>query len=395
MTIATRVGGALGAALAVATGFGSIVESRQSAIIDPVRDPARLLTGRTEIRIGRQAPSDRGELGCVPGAAIAFREARPTGGIWAAEFTIVDPGRGDWVLAVENGVGIIRWSVPLNGRKPGDRVETDLITDPSISISLRGPGAVCPRIAMGSEMQLFPRSQERGVFDIDDRWRINQPELRAEADSAAILGWSNSVVKLVARAGDGALLPCSAFFISRHALMTASHCVSTQEELSRGKVFYNDETEVTGHSLELVIVQGDLDFSVVWIPDPPTTPTLKLSSDRPEMRDLVIWQFPHDLGRVVSVKDCTAREFAFSFLEHRCDTAVGTSGAPIQARTAGGGVVALHTTGCTKATNGTTSCKNFGSRMSSILTRMQSLTAALRQEEPAKAEELIAAFTDR
>jgi hypothetical protein len=300
-----------------------------------------------------------------------------------------------WRLTIEDSAERPLWGRDLDSVTAGQVVETELVSNPSIRIVLRGPGsgAVCPRITLDAELKMFPRSQARGVFDVDDRWPPNHTDLRSEADAKAILGWSDAVVKLVARADDGSLLPCSAFFVSRHALMTASHCVSFQSELSRGKLFLQN-SEIAGSELELLIVQGDLDFSVIWVPTGQPVSPLVLAAGPTDPGGLVVWQYPVDLGKVVSVKGCAVSRSEFTFLQHRCDTAVGTSGAPIQAR-GGGGVVAMHTNGCTALTDGTTRCRNFGTKMSSILGRLKDLTADIQREHPIKSAELLAAFDGR
>ena len=71
-------------------------------------DAAELKRNRNEIAIGRLIRTDRGELGCVSNLAVAFREPRPGTTFWAAEFTILDPGRGAWTLAAENAAGAAR-----------------------------------------------------------------------------------------------------------------------------------------------------------------------------------------------------------------------------------------------------------------------------------------------
>jgi hypothetical protein len=105
---------------------------------------------------------------------------------------------------------------------------------------------------------------------------------------------------------------------------------------------------------------------------------------------LILWQFPEQPGPLVSVVECAVVNLDAKLLTHKCDSSVGTSGAPVQARS-GGEVVALHVAGCTQ-TSGTASCVNFGVPFGRIRERVREVEGLIRQKLPNEAAQILAAF---
>jgi hypothetical protein len=311
---------------------------------------------------------------CDPFSTLAFAEQRPSAdGVWAGEFEVLAPASGNWFVVVE-GEGA-PWRQKVS--KQGERFLTRAFAGSAVEILLEGPGTgpVCPRVRLRAELQGGRPATPRGVSGRDDRWHLTSTELQALPDSKTIASWASSIVHLQvfdARRG----LPCTGFFITAHLVMTARHCVLTQMEATNTTMQFG-ATTIRG--LQLLVSQADLDFSVLWVETNTTPPTLTL---RPQTAaPLVLWQSPASSELLVSVVDCTTSPGTNHYF-HKCDTSVGTSGAPIQNR-ADGSVVAVHTDGCT--ISGQPDCVNFGTPITDIRARLKDCLPLL-EPHPAAAE---------
>lgn len=305
---------------------------------------------------------------CDSFTARAFSERRPSAsGMWAGEFEVVSTVPGDWFVTVEAGGA--KWQQRIS--KKGERLLTSAFSGPSVDVFLDGPGTggPCPQVILRSELRGGQPAKPRGVVGNDDRWHLASMELRAQADFATIESWAPSIVHLQifdARRG----LPCTGFFITAHIVMTARHCVMTAIEAANTTV---ELGSTTIQGVELLLSVAELDVSLVWVNT--GTPAAPLAIKSQPAAPMVLWQSPASRERLVSVVDCVIAPRPDGFF-HRCDTSVGTSGAPIQDRT-NGAVVALHTNGCT--ISGQPQCVNFGTPIAGIRARLAERLPLLEQ----------------
>lgn len=349
---------------------------------------AAALKQRDAIASGHYVRVGRGLAPCDPQSARPVTIERPATRFWAGVFAIDDTGQGAWQIAIEDIQSGRRFTYPITPALSGRSIETQLIPTNGVRIVLEGPGVAevrCPEVRFESELQAIEKGQARGVFDRDERWTELSGELRDQVDGDMVRGWSRSVFELLAVGSRRELLPCTGFFISPHVLMTAHHCVAAQEELDRGLLFL-PAGPMEGKNLRLFMVNGALDFSLIWVENAAGIKPLPLGAA--DGGRGFIWQFPVGLQKQVSLKGCSIDSVRASQLVHRCDTSVGASGSPIQLRE-GGEVIGLHTDGCAGIANGTSWCENFGTRMSEIRALIVSVSKHLQSRHPQIATELL------
>jgi hypothetical protein len=370
----------LGAAPAVCTAQNPLIKPSDRS--DIRRDVG---TGTFGARQMRLTP-------CEPDRAIAFSEERHTSGMWAGQFRVVKPGTGDWTLVVESLDGSQEWHAAIStAHKPNEPSwQSAVIFADAVRVSLKGPGvssSACPLVRLEAELEETTKSKPRGQVGSDDRWDETRPELLALPDSAAIRGWAGAVVHLEVLAPTGVTVPCTGFFISPHALLTAYHCVNSPEDAEKAGAYLGGRI-VHGKDLRLLISQPDLDFSLLWLEGAQQPVTLPLGD--PGANDLIVWQQPDSNRKLVSVLGCVVDKIDGANIRHKCDTVGGSSGSPVQAR-ATGVVVALHTSGCT-ASNATAACVNAGVRARDIRDRILSFEMPFRMVESVAAEEVLSAL---
>src|SRR5262249_55226530 len=347
----------------------------------PLIDPAQPLdTLRQELADTTLVTRDNELSPCVPSDAIGFSETRPIdGGVWAGRFEVLSAGQGEWFLVVRGDADAAPWRQRID--HAGETWTTPAAVGATVEISLQGPGhaAACPRVIMRAELSGGRPATPRGVVGPDDRWEITASEFQALPDKTTIAKWAPSVVHLqVFDTVRG--LPCTGFFVTPHLVMTARHCVMTANEAA------NTSLELGGailRDLTLLVSKADLDFSLIWVNTTAAPAPLEIRAV--DTQSLVLWQSLVARSRLVSVIDCQPAPGAAGRFFHRCDTSVGTSGAPIQDR-ATGAVVALHTDGCT--ISGSPTCVNFGTPMAAIRQRLLQQLADLEQVSANAAAEL-------
>ena len=373
------------AARAVFLSAGIAVPALLAAAAQPGRSP--LIDAAERLDVRKQLASTaivarNNELSpCVPSDRVAFFESRAIdAGIWAGQFDVLSPGQGDWFLAVRGSADASPWRQRI--QRAGEKFTSAAAAGETVDISLEGPGqptGQCPRVVMRGELKGGRPATPRGVVGPDGRVDAMSPKFLALPDAATIATWAPSVVHLqVFDAQHG--LPCTGFFVTAHLVLTARHCVMTPEEaantsLELGATIVRD--------LKLLVSRKEQDFSLLLVNTSTPPPALQLRPLVPA--ELVVWQSVAARQQTVSVEDCKPASGAAGRFFHRCDTSVGTSGAPIQDR-ATGAVVALHTNGCT--ISGDPQCVNFGTPIAAIRQRLLESLAGLDQIAPAAAAEL-------
>jgi hypothetical protein len=382
---------ACGVALAIVLATGQAAAQRRS-VLDPGTTDSE--ASRAPLSTGRFVDRAIGLSPCEADVAIAFSSDRTSDGVWAGRFRVHRAGAGGtWQLVVLDGDGVERFRQPIPTvvAVPPPELHTGLIASRRVRIQLLGPGvpgSTCPRVRLESELQQFGVSQPRGqVGDSDDRWLTTNPLFTALPDAASIGRWAGGVAHVLGLTPGGRLLPCSGFFIGPRVLVTAAHCIRSSLE-TPGSIVFRAGRALTGSQLKHVMSDLALDFTVIWITAEESPVTLAVGDATPA--SLILWQFPGEPGPVVSVDQCAVFAASADRLSHKCDSSVGTSGAPIQSRP-GGEVVALHVEGCVQ-TSGTSSCVNHGIPFARIRARVRELQVPLRAAFPAEAPQILAAF---
>lgn len=359
-----------------------------TAIAQPARTPATLIDSPSAIGNLRNQLADtrlvaRNDLltPCDFFDKRAVSDRRPSAsGLWAGEFEVLTTAPGDWFVVVEGGG--LTWRQRVS--RKGERWLTPAFAAAAVDVFLEGPGTgtPCPQVILRSELRGGQAASTRGVVGMDERWHLASAELRALADFKTIESWAPSIVHLqIFDAERG--LPCSGFFVAPHLVMTARHCVMTTTEAANTSVDIG--TEIV-RAPDLLVSQEDLDFSLLWVNT--TSARTPLAMRAQPAAPMVLWQSPAARELLVSVVDCGVAAGSTHFF-HRCDTSVGTSGAPIQNR-ADGAVVALHTDGCT--ISGSPQCVNFGTSIGDIRARLSDRLPLLEQFHPMAGAELRAAL---
>ena len=347
----------------------------------PLIDPEESLgTLRQELAETMLVTRDNELSPCIPSDVIAFSETRPIdAGVWAGRFEVLSLGQGAWFLVVRGNLDAASWRHPID--RAGETFSTPAAAGATVEITLQGPGHVpqCPRVIMRAELSGGRPATPRGVVGRDDRWDVSAAEFQALPDTATISQWAPSVVHLqVFDTLHG--LPCTGFFVTAHLLLTARHCVMTQDEASNTTLELGADII---RDLRLLVSKKVGDFSLIWVNTNAAPAPLAIRSVAAPT--LVLWQSLVARQRLVSVLDCQPTLGPVGHFGHRCDTSVGTSGAPIQDR-ATGAVVALHTDGC--MISGDPACVNVGTPIASITQLLLQKLPELETVSPEAAAEL-------
>lgn len=264
---------------------------------------------------------------------------------------------------------------------------------PTAQIDLPGRLVAPPSVA---ELDVFLQEVVRpqGIVNSDDRWPEFGPDIDRDANRDLLRRWARAVGHVLTPRRGGTV-PCTTFFFADHSLMTASHCVSSVQEAAGLTVHMPDGRTIPGAEVSLLMVQGDLDFTVLFVTTP--QPALeKLVFRAAAASTFLLWQEPSRGERLLSKVGCEPPPSAAPVtppagrLGHRCDSVGGASGSPLQASETGQ-VIGLHTAGCPGAANRSDRCVNFATEAEDIRSRILGLEAQLRAANPVAADEVIAA----
>jgi hypothetical protein len=349
---------------------------------------------QTRMAVGGFQPVDEALTPCVASWKVLPRRERRFGTPWIGRFVVEKLAPGAWSLVVMSLDGDRPdWRAPITTIHAGGAapLQTDVFPSGNVAITLEVatpmPGP-CPVVILTQELRVSKPAERRGRFGAnDDRWEETNPKLTALANAAVVKGWAGAVVRLDVVTPTGLMVPCTGYFITANLLMTAAHCVSTDDG-ARQAVVHLGTQRLSGSHVRLVMSQGadgDLDFSLLFVDvTSPKTLALKDSSVKP----LAIWQAGQDKKKVSNF-ECLSTAVAGDDIEHTCDTIGGSSGSPVQ-DLATGDVVGLHVAGCTSS-DGTTGCRNGAKRSGSIRGRLLFFANALKSDDPPAAAQLVAA----
>ncbi|MFC3616458.1 trypsin-like serine peptidase [Lutimaribacter marinistellae] len=182
---------------------------------------------------------------------------------------------------------------------------------------------------------------------------INGPEVpeaaRAMAGPVAFLSFIEG----------GRARTCSGFLIDSNRLLTNEHCVSTPSVCATTTVVFGYEYDLNGRlgigpqrrcvSVDEAKVNFELDASVIELDSPPGEAfgTIDISAPGEDLSaPLMVIQHPGSQPKQISILDCTVNDPLVdgrgpgTDFTHTCDTAGGSSGAPIL--DAQGRLVGLH-----------------------------------------------------
>jgi hypothetical protein len=365
-----------------------VLLSPVAAAAQPV--PPVIEAARRGQAIGDLEPVGVSLAPCIPTRRDAFvRRITFRDGMWAARFSASTLGSGTWVLHVESSDGSQRYSSTIVAGVAGTyEWRTPPIYGGAVRIILEGPGdqaAVCPVVVLQQELSIHHKSTKRGLVGSDDRWTEDSPALLAANDRANILAWGQSIAHLEVMTASGGVIPCTAFFISEHVLMTAAHCMALPSEAGSSRLFVSGR-EIRGASLKLLSAE-DIDFSLVWVADPhgAVLPIGDTASGA-----TLLWQRPSLTEKKVSAFECATKADNGRHVVHGCDSIAGASGAPLQDRGTGA-VVGLHVIGCV-SDNGKPGCVNKALRIAEIRDRIKLKIAEWEPSDPVAAAEVRKAF---
>lgn len=378
-------------ALAVLAQCGSLVsaddDAARGALVKPRADVAGI---QAALSAGQFTPRAVALTPCFPDQPVGYARARPVRNLWAGRFR-VEQGAPGWSLVVRAKDGTQAWRKALPVQRELVPWQSGVISSTTgVVVSLEGPGtaaATCPLVYFESELTMNVSGQARGMVGDDDRWNESDPRLSALRDASTVRSWGAGVVHMATVTATGYLMPCTAFFVGPHTLVTAFHCVGSPQDADAAIVYLGD-LEIRAPRVKLLIAQGDLDFSIIHVTTDPPSTVLAVGDD--VEGPLVLWQHPDRATRKISLVGCVTERIQGVRAGHQCDTEGGTSGSPVQSRTSGS-VIAVHTLGCTQS-SGSASCVNYGVRVHEIRERVLSLAAALRAMHPQEADEVLAAF---
>lgn len=285
--------------------------------------------------------------------------------------TVMPPSLGTALIRIETFDGDEIWRLEI---KPNVKtVEwSDEITVPSPKVIVEAQSRERRlNLVLDGFASLSPKFVPQEIFgERDDRISIVSGDVPSRVQA-----WGRSVARLRVVDNKGPFT-CTGFLVEpQRLLLTALHCVMTDEEHRSARVDFEDSRDVSPdlniHLGLQVASSSQLDYALFRIEAPEDRPGLRLASETLSTADqLALIQEPRDEGihcrdeKCVALNDCacitscsertrklgdavaTSPPLPSWAFGHSCDTASGSSGSPILLLAGGGSdvgaVIGLH-----------------------------------------------------